>query len=149
MKVNTSGGSGNISKHAKVYTNDPGNRIVRISIRGFVKVSISISPRAAYLGGFADDAIERVVTIRANNPASLLLEPMSFSLPDKVEYRIETVKEGRSFKIFFRNKSAAKERYNGFLKLKTNYPDKPIITIRVVGNILKKNQVMQGSDQKT
>ena len=140
LKVNTKGYEGNLSKAARVYTNDLRNRIVWIGVKAFVKVSISVSPRLVYFSGFADDAVEKVVTIRAQNRMPLSLKPISFSISDKVEYRIETVEEGRCFRVVFKNKSVARGWYNGLLKLQTNYPDKPVITIRIMGKIRIRNR---------
>ena len=138
LNVNTKGFKGNINKTALVYTNDPGNKIVRISLRAFVKVSILVSSRSVYLGSAAGDTIERVIAVRAQNPAPLSLKPVGFSLSDKVDYRIETLEKGRHYRIVFKNKCAEEGRYKGFLKLQTNYPDKPEITIRIMGNIRKR-----------
>lgn len=140
LKVNTKGYEGNFSKAAHVYTNDPRNRVVWIGLKAFVKVSISVSPRLLYFGGFAGDTVEKVVTIHAQKSIPLSLKPISFSLSDKVEYRIETVEKGRCFKIAFKNKSVARGWYNGILKLQTNYPDKPLITIRIIGKIRTRNR---------
>jgi hypothetical protein len=101
-------------------------------------VSILVSSRSVYLGGAADNTIERVIAIRAQNPVSLSLKPVDFSLSDKVDYRIETLEKGRHYRVVFKNKCAEEGRYKGFLKLRTNYPDKPAITIRIMGNIRKR-----------
>ncbi|MEA1935372.1 MAG: hypothetical protein U9M96_00945 [Thermodesulfobacteriota bacterium] len=140
LKVSTKGFAGNLSKAARVYTNDLRNRIVWIGVKAFVKVPISVSPGLVYFSGFADDIVEKVVTIRAQNRMPLSLKPISFSISDKVEYRIETVEEGRCFRVVFKNKSATRGWYNGLLKLQTNYPDKPVITIRIMGKIRIRNR---------
>lgn len=139
LKVDTEGFNGSIDEGAKIYTNDPKHKIVRIHIVGFVEVPISVTPGAVYFGGLVGSTIEKVVTIRAQEPEPLSIRPMNFTLPDKVDYGIETVEEGRCFRITFRNKSVIKERYGGALELQTNYPDKPVITIRVIGNIRTKD----------
>lgn len=147
LKVDTKGFKGNINEGARVYTNDPKNKVVRINVTAFIKVPISVSPRSVYLGGFASDTIERVVTIRTQNTKPLSLKPVKFTLSDKVDYRIEILEKGRYFRIIFRNKSVAEERYRGFLKLQTNYSDKPAITIRITGNIRTKKRGTQGTDK--
>lgn len=138
LKVDTKRFKGSINKTARVYTNDPGNKIVKISLSAFVKVSISVSPKSVYLGGFAGDTIERAAAVRAQSPARLSLKPVDFSLSGKVDYRIETLEKGRHYRIVFKNKCAEEGRYKGFLRLQTNYPDKPEVTIRITGNIRKR-----------
>lgn len=140
LKVDTKGYEGNINEGAEVYTNDPKNKIVKINVTAFIKVSISMSPKSVYFGGFAGDTIQRVVTIQAQNPMPLSLKPVKFTLSDKVDYEIKTLEKGRSFKITFKNKSVAEGRYSGSLKLQTNYPDKPVMTIPITGNIRIKKQ---------
>jgi hypothetical protein len=135
LKVNTKGYEGNFSKAANVYTSDPRNRVVWIGLKAFIKFSISVSPGLIYFGGFASDAVKKVVTIRAQKSMPLSLKPISFSLSDKVEYRIETVEKGGRFRLVFKNISVEQGWYNGLLKIKTNYPDKPVITIRIIGKI--------------
>ncbi|MBE9572755.1 MAG: hypothetical protein IMF11_19185 [Proteobacteria bacterium] len=147
MKVNTRGYEGRFGKTARVHTSDPGNRVVRIGITALVKVSVSVSPKSVYFGGLAGDTIERTVTIKARKTIPLSLKPVEFSLSGKVDYKIETVEEGRRFRIIFRNKSIAEERYCGFLKLQTNYPDKPVIIIQIMGNIRIKKEGTQGRDR--
>ena len=146
LKINTKRYEGNINRSARVYTNDPKNKVVKIGVTAFVKVPISISRKLVYLGGFAGSITEKVVTIKAHNPTPLTLKPVSFSISDKVDYKMETLEKGRCFRIVFRNKCAAEERYNGYLKLRTNYPDKPIIAIRVIGNIRTKRLRPQGTE---
>ena len=43
LRVSTKGYRGNISKGAKVYTNDPIKNIIILRLRGFVKASIHLS----------------------------------------------------------------------------------------------------------
>ncbi|MDD5723876.1 MAG: DUF1573 domain-containing protein [Syntrophales bacterium] len=132
LKVNTEGFKGNISEGAKVYTNDPQNKVVRINVTAFIAVPISVSPASVYFGGPVGSTIERVVTIQAQNPQPLFLKPVDFTLFDKVDYSIETLEKDRCFRIIFKNKSVTEEGYRGFLKLQTNCPDKPVITIPIV-----------------
>ncbi len=147
LKVDTKGFEGNVTKAARVYTNDLQNRIIWIGIKAFVKVPILVSPGLVFFSCFAEDTVEKVVTIRAGHDMPLSLKPISFPLSDKVEYRIETIEEGRLFRVVFTNKSGASGWYNGLLKFETNYPEKPAITIRVIGQIRTRNRVPQGKSR--
>ena len=147
LEVNTKGFAGNVTKAARVCTNDLKNGIIWIGIKAFVKVPILVSPGLVYFGGFAEDTVEKVVTIRAGHDMPLSLKPVSFPLSDKVEYRIDTVEKGRLFRVVLTNKSGVSGWYNGLLKFETNYPEKPVITIRVMGQIQTRNRVPQGKDR--
>ncbi|MDO9527636.1 MAG: hypothetical protein Q7J27_00580 [Syntrophales bacterium] len=144
LEVNTKGFADNITKAARVYTNDLQNKIIWIGIKAFVKVPIVVSPGLVFFSCFAEDTVEKVVTIRAGHDMPLSLKPVSFPLSDKVEYRIETVEEGRLFRVVFTNKTGVSGWYNGLLKFETNYPEKPVINIRVIGQIQTRNRVLRG-----
>lgn len=140
LKVDTSGYQGAIRKKAKVYTNDPRNNVEVLTIRAFVKVPIHLSPRYVYLRGLAGQKITKTVRVRAQGDKPLKLEPSSFDLSTKVTYRIEEVEPGLVFKVHFTTIPGPAETYRGVLKLKTNYPEKPEITIRIRGKFRKGGQ---------
>lgn len=79
----------------------------------------------------AGKKITRTVQIRAEEDKPLKLEQSYFSLSKKVTYRIEEVEAGRMFRIHFTGIPGPAGTYRGVLKLKTNYPEKPEIIIRI------------------
>jgi hypothetical protein len=131
LRVNTRGYRGEIRKRARVYTNDPRKSIEVLNIRAFVKVPIYISSRYVYISGLAGQKITRTVSVRAEENKPLKLEPSYFDLGKRLTYRIEEVKLGRIFKIHFTSIPGPVGTFRGILKLKTNYPEKPQIAIRV------------------
>jgi hypothetical protein len=137
LKVNTRGYQGKIRKRAKVYTNDPRRNVEVLSIKAFVKVPIYLSSKYVYLRGLAGRKITKTVRIRAEGNKLLKLEQSHFDLSKKVTYRIEEVEAGRIFKVHFTSIPGPAGTYQGVLKLKTNYPERPEITIRVMGKIRK------------
>ncbi len=130
-----------IRKGARVYTNDPRNNVQVLSIKAFVKVAIYMSPRYVYLRGFAGQKITRTVRISAKEDKPLKLEQSHFNLGKEVTYRIEEVELGRVFRIHFTSIPGPVETYRGVLKLKTNYPEKPEIIIRIRGKFQKGGRV--------
>lgn len=96
-----------------------------------MKVPIYLSPRYVYLRGPAGQQITRTVRIRAEGDKPLKLEPSRFDLSAKVTYRIEEVEAGREFEVHFTSIPGPEGTYRGVLKLKTNYPEKPEITIPI------------------
>jgi hypothetical protein len=83
------------------------------------------------LAGAKGETITKTVEVRAELEKPLNLEPGKFNLEEKLTYKIEEVEKGRKFHIHFRNLPDAPSRYHGYLKLKTNYPEKPELTIRI------------------
>jgi len=131
LQVDTTGYEGKIRRKAKVYTNDPRSKVEVLRIEAFVKAVISVSPKYVSLKGMADRKITKTVTVRAQEDKPLKLEPSRFNLSNKVDYRIEEVEAGREFRIHFTSIPDNVGIYRGFLKLKTNYPERPEITIRI------------------
>jgi hypothetical protein len=140
LRINTRGYQGEIQKKARVYTNDPHNNVAVLGIRAFVKAPIYLSPKYVYLRGPAGQEITGTVRITAQENKPLKLEPSYFNLGKKVTYRIEEVEAGRKFKIHFTSIPGPAGAYRGVLKLKTNYPEKPEITIGVIGRFQKGGQ---------
>ena len=135
--VRTKGFQGNIHKSAKVYTNDPRMKVVTLSIKALVKVPIYLSSHYVNLRGKEGQSVISVIEIRAGLDKPLTLEPGQFNLEGKVKYMIEEIEKGRRFKVRFTTIPGTSQNYRGFLKLKTNYPENPEITIRIRGRFVK------------
>jgi hypothetical protein len=120
-------------KLAKVFTNDPRNRDVLLEITAFIKESIHISTQRVYFRGKAEHPATKTVDIVTRLNKSLKLEPTYFNLKQKVTYKIEVVQPGRSYRIHFTSLPGSSNDYYGVLRLKTNYPEKPEILLRVKG----------------
>ncbi len=133
MRVDTQNYQGKITKTAKVYSNDPGHQLELLTITAFVKVPIYLSTRYVYLVGQAGQTTTRTIKIRGELVKPLKLEPAQFDLSSKVIYRMEEVEVGKTFLLHFTNIPGSAETYYGELKLKTNYPEKPEISIRIRG----------------
>jgi len=131
LSVDTEGFHGNIRKTATVYTNDPETAVFTLVIRALVRVPIFVKPSYARLYGKRDATITNRVEITAGLDKPLKLEPNRFSLEGKVSYRIEEIEEGRKFIVYFTNIPGSAGSYRGSLNLKTNYDEKPTVTIRI------------------
>lgn len=140
LRVDTKGLQGHLHKRAKVYSNSPQNEIEIISIKAFVRPSINISAKSLFLQGLAGETVSRTITIRAESERPLELVPTHFDLSHKLSYKIEEVEAGKVFRIHFRTIPGPAEDYDGTLKLKTNYPKKPEITIRIRGHFKERVQ---------
>ncbi|MBW1705876.1 MAG: hypothetical protein JRJ86_12030 [Deltaproteobacteria bacterium] len=137
LSVRTRGRQGKISRNARVYSNDPAKSIVRLGIMAFINPSIQLSPPKIYLIGKEDHAITKVVEVRAGLDIPLTLTAGQFNLSEKLTYTITEIEEGRIFQIRFTSIPGPPQTYRGFLKLTTNYPEKPEITIWIKGRFLK------------
>ncbi|MDZ7696173.1 MAG: hypothetical protein U5R49_04320 [Deltaproteobacteria bacterium] len=145
IKVHTSGYEGSIYKSALVNSNDPEKNAIHLSIKAVVKPSVLISPRYVDLRGKAGQNATKIVKIDAALDKPLSLIPGKFSLKGKMTYRIKEVKKGRSFEVYFTNILTSPQTYYGFLNLKTNYPEKPVISIQIRGRFVKENEAKKTS----
>jgi len=122
---------------AKVHTNDPKMKIIDLYVKAFVKVPIYLSPRYVNFNGREGQSLTRVVEIRAGRDEPLTLTPSQFNLEGKLTYTVEEIEKGRRFKIRFISIPGPPQIYHGFLNLETNYPEKPILNIRIRGRFIK------------
>ncbi len=133
LKVRTKGYQGMIRKAATVSTNDPTNRNVVLVVKAMVKVPIYVSSRYVQFSGRGDWKIGKTVKIRAELDKPLNLTVVEFTLKDKLKYTLKTILKGKEYQIQFTYQPTAKENFNGFLKIKTDYPEMPEITIVIHG----------------
>ena len=135
LEISTEGRFGRLVKRALVISNDPVNGRINISLTANVESAVRLS--SVYVGFYAmpGQRITRVVDIEGMLGKPLELQPLDFNLPDDVEYKIEEVVKGKKFRVHFTNIPGQPHRFSGYLKLKTSYPEKPKIKIRINGLI--------------
>ena len=148
LTVRTAGYQGAVHKSAMVYTNDPAKKTIRLSLKGFVKVPILISPRRVRLYGEEGHILTRIVEVRAELDKPLTLTPGYFNLTEKLTYSIKELETGKKFQIRFATIPGPPQSYSGFLRLKTNYPEKPEMTIRIKVRIQKRAEVKSPTGSK-
>ena len=112
--------------------------MVTLAIEAFVKVPILISPRYVSFTTYEGRVVSRSIMITANEDEPLKLEPADFNLSDIMTYDMEVVEPGKVFKITFVNKPIPAGTVNGMLQLKTNYPEKPELSIPIRARFRKK-----------
>ena len=131
IEVYTTGYEGSIEKSANVYTNDPDWKEVVLTIRAQLKPAIGISPRRLRLSGKKGEAVQGEVEIKANLDKPLILKPGSFNLVERMRYTIKEVEKGKRFIVQFKREQGLTEPLDGYLKIETNYPEKPEVAIYV------------------
>ena len=133
LTVRTKGYQGMIRKAARVKTNDPANKNVVLVVKAMVKTPIYVSSRYVKFSGKGDREIGKTVKIRGELDKPLNLTVVEFTLKDKLKYTLETILKGKEYQIQFTYLPTVKENFNGILKIKTDYPEMPEITIVVHG----------------
>ncbi|MGD8385604.1 MAG: hypothetical protein PVG49_00580 [Desulfobacteraceae bacterium] len=110
-------------------------RIRKITVTGRVHTPIVLSTPSLYFVGLSNSNVQKAVTIHAKEEKPLRIEVLSFNLADKLRYRVEEVISEKEFRITFHTIPDVSGTYLGAMKIKTNYPKKPILTIHIRGRI--------------
>lgn len=135
LQLKTDGFQGPIDKSAVVTSNDPVNRQITLRVRADVKVAILLTPKYVYLSGDAEQTVARVVEIKAELDKPLEITPGEFNLEQKVNFKVEEIEKGRKYQVRFESIPGSPQTYQGFLKIKTNYAEKPEMTIWIRGRL--------------
>jgi hypothetical protein len=137
VKVDTHGSDGRERWGVTLFTNDPTWKEAGLDLRADVRPAIVLSGSAVQFGGKSDVSSTRVVEIRSAIDRPLVIQPEQFDLEDKVNYTLDETQEGKSFKVTFRNRPGPFDFYRGSLTFKTNFPEKPELTIWIFGRFKK------------
>ncbi|MBP8645614.1 MAG: hypothetical protein KBH99_05785 [Syntrophobacteraceae bacterium] len=134
LKVNLKGYQGNVKKTATVFSNDPQNPRSVLTVQGFVRSLIELRPGSAVaFRGVADQLPEKVVELLSTSE-TFGIRAIETDLQEKIEYSLETVEEGKHYRLKVRNR-LKQGTYSGFLKVLTDHPQKSEVLIRVNGSV--------------
>lgn len=93
---------------------------------------IKLEPsRSVNLRGKQGEIKSADLSISAGLDKPLKIKPGRYTLEGKVDYTLEEVEEGKRYKITFKNNPDVSGYFPGYLRLSTNYKEKPEITIRI------------------
>jgi hypothetical protein len=136
LRLNTAGFEGRIRKAARVYTNDPKFPRETLVLDALVKTPIMLSQRFVFFQGTTQEIITRSIDIKGELDKPLKLEPVDYTLDKKVKFNIEEVTKGKHYRVTFTSIPNVGNYYQGLLKLRTSYPEKPELVIHVRGKFL-------------
>lgn len=127
------GRSGILKKSIVVFSNDPEKRNERLLFEASIKPLFRITPSTIVtLTGKKGERKSVEVLISAGIDKPLNIEPEGFTLDkDKISYSLETVEAGKQYRVVFKNNPDIQGIFNGELRLKTNYAEKPRIKIGI------------------
>ena len=134
MKVSLKHYQGKVNKKATIRSNDPKNPEVVVRMEGVVLAVIDVKPSTSIVfRGMADQLNESVLDL-VGSAASFHISGTETNLGEKINYALETVTEGKQYRLKVSNK-LAQGNYGGFIRLRTDLAQKPDIIIRVTGCI--------------
>jgi hypothetical protein len=137
MIVRTKDYVGTFTKSIRVYTNDPHRPEIILAVEAFVKAPIYVEPPYVSFYSLKNESPSLAVEIKAGLEKPLTLEPGDFSLKGEVAYQIEEMERGRRFRVVIHDLTGGSESYRGYLNLKTNYPEKPVVNIKIIGRFIE------------
>lgn len=134
MKVSLKNYVGKVDKKATIHSNDPQDPELVVRMQGTVVPLIDIQPSTDIIfRGMADQLSEWPLNL-TQSTASFHITGTESNLGDNVSYRLETVEDGKHYRLTVANK-LKRGNYGGFIKLTTDMAQKPDIIIRVSGFI--------------
>jgi hypothetical protein len=136
LRVLTRGYDGRIRKTARIYTNDPRIPQETFVIEAMIRTPIALSERMVFLLGTTQETVTKSVDIKGELAKPLKLEPVDYTLDKKVKFNIEEVVGGKHYRVTFTSIPNAGNYYQGLLRLRTSYPEKPELVIHVRGKFL-------------
>jgi hypothetical protein len=141
VKVDTKGFEGKQRWGIKVLTNDPKWREAILDIRANIKPILILSEKAVQFTGRNDVSVTKEIEISAGIDRTLIITPQLFTLPGKVTWSLQEIQKGEKFRIRLKSIPGSSEDYRGFLTLKTNFPEKPELTIWIIGRFTKQKAI--------
>ncbi len=135
LKLNLKGYQGTIKKSATVFSNDPQNPRLMLTMQGTVKSVIELRPaNAVSFRGLADQLKESVIDIIGTTGNTFNIVNVESNLEGKIGFQKETIEAGKHYRLKIVNR-AKQGNYNGYIKAYTDLQQKPEVIIRVSGYI--------------
>jgi hypothetical protein len=135
VKINTKGFEGPERWVVKIFSNDPKWKEAVLDLRANVKPVITITGSPVFFSGKENASVTGEVEISTELDRPLTLTPEQFTLSGKVIYSLLEIEKGKRYQVTFHNVAGEGENYRGYLKLKTNFPEKPDVTVWIIGRL--------------
>jgi len=133
VRIDTKGFEGKQRWAVKVVTNDPKWTEAVLDLRASVKPVITITGAPVFLCGKKKGPLTGEVEISTGLDRTLILTPERFTLSGRVTYSLAEIENGKRYRVTFQHVAGKRENYRGLLKLKTNFAEKPEVTLWIIG----------------
>ena len=123
---------------ATIFSNDPQNPITKVSTIISIKQYFDFEPsNRVLLQGYYGDTITKNVTITSHADQAVTIKSISSDIDSKIEYKLNTIKEGKEFGLEIKTRSGLKDIFRGKIILETNNQKKPTLELTVMSRIEK------------
>jgi hypothetical protein len=128
-----------MTKTAEIFTDDPRNLKLKITISGNVEKFVTLIPRTVSLRGFVGDTIKRSVTIIPEKNYEFKITKVRARNGKYIAYQLEEVKgtQPTEYALVVENLRTEPGRYTDMIILETDSKIRRNVNVRVYG-ILKK-----------
>ncbi len=138
MKLETENMAGPLNKGTTVYSNDPKNQQIMLTISGTVKPYITVTPQETInLNGFVGEKLETEITITSLLPQPLTISSIKSDIGDKIKYKLVTRHKGKEYVLRIKRRSKTEPYFQGQIVLTTDSMKKPTITINLFSRLQK------------
>lgn len=132
LTVKTDGYQGRVTKSALVRSNDPRQQSLNLSLSADIRTYIVIEPAPrAVLQGVVGDDIRQVLQLRAGDGYPLEIRETSTNIGQWLDYRLVSKGGNHQYDLELRSKAQTQASAGGYIRLVTNHPKKPEVTIPV------------------
>jgi hypothetical protein len=132
LTVRTEGYQGRITKSAFVKSNDPHQQRLSLSLSADIRTYIVVEPAPrAVLQGVVGDNIRQVLQIRAGDGYPLQIRETSTNLSQWLDYKVVSKGGNHQYDLELQSKAQSQASAGGYIRLVTNHPKKPEVTIPV------------------
>jgi hypothetical protein len=139
LKIDGNRVIGEFHKKAIVWSNDPIRRSIALYLKGEVRPHISVEPGGyVSLWGTPGQVPPGHLDIINNHKKPIKIIRIDTDRPDRIKWRLRETKPGFVYRLEVEDIPKTAATYTGHLKVRTNNPKKPELTIIVNGDIRAK-----------
>ncbi len=131
-----------MKKTATVYSNDPFQPQLALTLRGQVDKFAQIKPEHVIIRGYAGDSLRRRITVVPfpENPFTITGVKAKHGTNIKIAWEAQETPEGKTYVVEVENTRQVKGRYYDTVYLMTDSALRPRIPVQVRGSIAAKPQ---------
>jgi hypothetical protein len=123
---------------ATVFSNDPHNPVTKVSTIVSIKPYIDVVPGTrVFLQGSSGEMLTREVTIVSHEDRAVTIKKITSDIDDKIEYRLQTVKAGKEYRLEIKTRSGLTDVFRGKIIMETDSQKKPTLELSVMSGVQK------------
>ena len=145
MTIDTLRTRGEITRTARIFSNDPAFPEKEIEIKARVIPVLTIRPSRIYLNGIEGETLRSTTIIQGNKSGKLTLDIKENTLLHKIKCKLSPLKDQNSFRLTVENTRRSPGVFRSRIILSSNYKERPLFRVPVMGRIQKTFEVLPQS----